>query len=99
MAVLFICKNEEDTIKNEGSRLLAANKIFPIKLFEVYGNFFKHSRAANSAVLGRIGLKFKLVLDFKVVPPACKNEEDPIKNEGARVLTKLYILFQPLKGS
>ena len=27
------------------------------------------------------------------------NEEDPIKNEGARVLTRLYIVFQTLKGS
>ena len=31
-----------------------------------------------------------------------KNEEDPIKNEGARVLTRLYVVcffFQTLKGS
>ena len=29
---------------------------------------------------------------------ACKNEEDPIKNEGARVVTTLLI-FLTLKGS
>ena len=23
----------------------------------------------------------------------CKNKEDPIKNEGARVLTRLYVVF------
>ena len=28
-----------------------------------------------------------------VVLLTCKNEEDPIKNEGARVLTRLYIVF------
>ena len=28
----------------------------------------------------------------------CKNEEDPIKNEGARVLTRLYIDFSHTKG-
>ena len=28
----------------------------------------------------------------------CKNEGDPIKNKGARVLTRLYIDFQMLKG-
>ena len=30
---------------------------------------------------------------------ACKNEEDPIKKEGARVVTTLFIIFLALKGS
>ena len=30
---------------------------------------------------------------------ACKNEEDPIKNEGARDVTTLFIIFKMLKGS
>ena len=30
---------------------------------------------------------------------ACKNEEGPIKNEGARAVTTLFIDFQMLKGS
>ena len=30
---------------------------------------------------------------------ACKNEEDPIKNEGARVVTTLFLIFKMLKGS
>ena len=34
-----------------------------------------------------------------VVLVTCKNEEDPIKNEGARVVTRLLIDFQTLKGS
>ena len=54
---------------------------------------FSRSRAANSAVLGRIWPKFELVRDIMVVPHTSKNEEDPIKNEGARVLTKLYVVF------
>ena len=29
---------------------------------------------------------------------ACKNEEDPIKNEGARVVTKLFINFSDALG-
>ena len=29
---------------------------------------------------------------------ACKNEEDPIKNEGTRVVTTLFINFQMLTG-
>ena len=29
---------------------------------------------------------------------ACKNEEDPIKNEGARVVTTLFIYFSDSQG-
>ena len=29
---------------------------------------------------------------------ACKNEEDPIKNEGARVVTTLFITFFDAQG-
>ena len=29
---------------------------------------------------------------------ACKNEEDPIKNEGARVVTTLFINFYDSQG-
>ena len=33
-----------------------------------------------------------------VVPVTCKNEEDPIKNEGARVVTTLFIDFSEAQG-
>ena len=33
-----------------------------------------------------------------VVPVTCKNEEDPIKNEGARVFTTLCINFSDAQG-
>ena len=62
------------------------------------GVFLKSSRAANSAVLGRIWPNFELVLDIKVVLVICKYEEDPIKNEGARVLTRLYVVFSDAQG-
>ena len=29
---------------------------------------------------------------------ACKNEEDPIKDEGARVVTTLFIIFSDAQG-
>ena len=29
---------------------------------------------------------------------ACKNEEEPIKNEGARVVTTLFIIFSDAQG-
>ena len=44
--------------------------------------------AANSAVRGGILPKFELIQAFIVVLVTCKNEEDPIKNKGARVLTR-----------
>ena len=66
------------------------------------GIFFRRSRAANSAVLGQIWLKFKLVRDIIDVLVICKYEEDPIKNEGARVLarvlTRLYDVFSDAQG-
>ena len=64
------------------------------------GIFFRRSRATNSAVLSQIWLKFELVRDIIDDLVICKFEEDPIKNEGARVLTRLYdVFFQTLKGS
>ena len=48
--------------------------------------------AANSTVIGRIGPSFELVRGVMNVLVTCKNHEDPIKNEGARVLTS----FSPL---
>ena len=55
-------------------------------------DFFRRSRAANSEVSGGILPKLELIQAFIVVLVTCKNEEDPIKNEGARVLTR----FSPL---
>ena len=48
---------------------------------------FSRAGAANSAVRGRIWLNFKLICTLMVVLITCKNEEDPIKTEGAGVLT------------
>ena len=56
-------------------------------------DFFNWSRAANSKVHGWIQPNFKLIRDYIVVLVTCKNEEDPIKNEGARVLTSLQFDF------
>ena len=54
---------------------------------KVYGIFFIRSRAANSAVLSPIWPNFEVVGGVMNVLVTCKFEEDPIKNEGARVLT------------
>ena len=54
--------------------------------------FFKRSRAANSAVRGRIVPNFKLVRDIMVVLHTCKNEEDLIKNEGTSKSANKFFL-------
>ena len=65
---------------------------------KVYGIIFRCSRAANSAVHGRIGPNSKFIADVMVVLLTCKNKEDLIKNEGARVLTRLFINFSDTEG-
>ena len=42
--------------------------------------------------------KFKLIQDLIVVLIVCKNEEDPIINEGARVVTTFFINFSDAQG-
>ena len=48
--------------------------------------------------LVEILLKFELVRDIIDVLVTCKYEEDPIKKEGARVLTRLYDIFSDAQG-
>ena len=62
------------------------------------GFFSRHSWAANSAALSPIWLNFELVQYLMVVLVTCINEEDPIKNEGARVFKTLYIKISDPQG-
>ena len=66
--------------------------------YKSMGIFFRCSRAANSAVPGRIGPNLELVRDVIDVIVTCKFEIDPIKNRGARVFTTLYINFSDAQG-
>ena len=56
--------------------------------YKSMGIFFKCSRAANSAVCGRIVQHFELVRDIIVVPLTCKNKEDQIKN---KQIQRIYV--------
>ena len=62
------------------------------------GFFSKRLRAANSVVCGRILPNFEFVRNIIVVLLTCMNEEDPIKNEGARVLAILKFDFSDSQG-
>ena len=74
MHVLVTCKNEDDRFKNEVARVFTR-----FLLLQVYGDFSRRSRAANSAVLGPIWPNFELVRDVMYVLVTCKYDEDPIK--------------------
>ena len=54
--------------------------------------------AANSAVQGRIWLKFELIQAVMVILDTSKNEEDRIKTEGARMAIIQNIDFSNTKG-
>ena len=86
--VLVTFKNKEDPFKNEGARVATTLNID-----------FSQSRADNSAVKGRIWLKFELIRDIIAILVTSKYKEDPIKIEGARVATTKKMIFQTLKGS
>ena len=60
-----------------------------------YGDFSRRSRAGNSAARFRILPNLELIRDFMVVLVTCKNEDVSIKNDGARVATRLYMLIFP----
>ena len=87
MYVIITCKYEKDQIKN--SREKVETSFFPLK---TYGDFFRLSRAANSAVGGPIKLKFELVRALMHVIIACKYEKDQMKNSREKVETP----FSPL---
>ena len=74
------------------------SKMKTLECLQDYISFFRRSRAANSEVSGGILPIFKFIQAFIVVLVTCKNEEDPIKNEGARVLTSLLIDFPDTQG-
>ena len=50
-------------------------------------SIFRRPRADNSVVFGEILPRFKLIQAFMHAHNTCKNEEDQIKNEDARVAT------------
>ena len=89
MVVLHTCKNEEDPIKNEDARVLT-------RLYYVVFSDAQGQLTPKSAV--EFCRKFELIQAFIVVIITCKNEEDPIKNEGGRVLTRLLFDFSDAQG-
>ena len=79
--------NKDDPIEKECARVLT-----PLN------NIFRHSRAANSTIIHGIWCNFELIQGLMFVVVTVKNNDDPIKNEGAKVWTKLNIIFSDIQG-
>ena len=67
MVVLVTCKNDEDPLKNESTRLLTT-----FLSLLVYGDFFRRSRVANSADSGPILPNDEPIQAFIAVLVTCK---------------------------
>ena len=82
MDVLVTCKYEEDPIKYEGARVDTT----------LYSNFSDAQGQITLVLVSVIWPKFELIQAFMHVLVTCKNEDDWLKNEEARVVTR----FRPL---
>ena len=64
----------------------------------IYGSFLKTLKGSLLRSPWSNPAEFKIIPDLIVVLHTCNNEEDPIKNEDARVLTRLYVVFSDAQG-
>ena len=69
------------------------SKCRSLSVHNIIHQLFRHERADNSGVSGGIWQKFKLIQAFMHVLVTCKNEDDRIKTERARVFTKFLPLY------
>ena len=74
MVVLVTCRNDENQSKMERTRVLTI--FLPL---QVYGNFSRGARTANSTDPGLILPNFEPIHYVLAELVTCKNEDDPIK--------------------
>ena len=75
MNVVVPCEYGKDQIENSGD-----NACITFSPYKVYGDFFKRSRADNSAARGRIWLNFELVRALLYVVVPCKYKKVSFEN-------------------
>ena len=90
-------------MKREAQRLTIAHQTASHQIIlnsSQVKDFLNWSRATNCPVHGWIQPNFNLTQDYNiiVVLVTCKNEENLIKIEGARVLTSLLFVFPDAQG-
>ena len=71
---------------------------FSIEFMYCFAPYVRFHYLTNSAVKGRIWLKFELIRDLMAILVTLKYEEDPIKIEGARVATTQNNDFSNTQG-
>ena len=79
------------------------SKMKTVEWSQYYSLIFRRSRAANSEVSDGIWPKFKPIQAFIADLVTCKNKEDPLENEGTRVVTtflplSVYVFFPNAQG-
>ena len=84
MVGLVTCKNEEDPSKNDCTRSQYVSHYMSMGIFQTQGQLTPKSLSDLA--------EFRTHSRFMVVLVTCKNKEDPIKIEGARVVTR----FSPI---
>ena len=95
MYVIITCKYEKDPIKRSQEKV--ETSFFPLK---ANGDFFRRSRAANSAVgvdqSVDIRPKFELIGALMHVIIACKYEKDRMKNSREKEETPFFLHYNPM---
>ena len=88
MHVLVTCKNEDDSIKNEGARVVTTFPIISVCFFSD-----AQGQLTPQSIIG-FWPNFEFIRTLMLFRITCKNQEDPIKNEGAvlRVLRTFSLL-------
>ena len=67
-------------------------------IISLWGFFKKLKGSLNPTVQGLIWLNLEPIQAFMVDLVTCKNDEDPIKNVGAKVVTTLFNYFLDAQG-
>ena len=68
------------------------SKMKALEWSQHYSLIFRRSRAANSEVSRGNLPKFHPIQAYMVDLVICKNKEDPLENEGTRVVTTFFLL-------
>ena len=81
MYVLVAYKDKENQMKNEGARVVTT-----------FYSYILYIQGQLTIAGGWVWGKIKLIQTFMEVLVTCKKEEDPFKNECARVVTTNLLL-------
>ena len=85
-------------MKKIQSKMKALKSVHNFSAVVSLWGFFSRAQGQQTPQCSQMRLNFELGPVYMAVLLTCKNEEDLIKNEGARVFTTLYIDFSDAQG-